>query len=96
MCYEDSSKLLSNDKTQLGRWMSTIRTSSRLWPYYYSISENTVYIEYREDWHSNEKYQFNAYQGNDAELFDFIPIDQNIELKYIPSDAVLVDTVCTP
>ena len=75
MCYEGSSKLLSNDETQLGRWMSTIHTSSRLWPYYYSVSENTVYRGYREDWHSNEKYQFDAYQGNDAELFDFIPIN---------------------
>ena len=96
MCYAGSRKLLINDETQLGRWTSTIRTSGRLWPYYYSISENTVYRGYREDWHSNEKYQFDAYQGNDAELFDFIPIDHNIELKDIPSETVPVDTVCTP
>ena len=96
MCYAGSSKLLTNDETQLGRWTSTIHTSSRLWPYYYSVSENTVYRGYREDWHSNEKYQFDAYQGNDAELFDFNPIDRNIEIKYMPTDAIPVDTVCTP
>ena len=46
MCYAGSSKLLTNEETQLGRWTNTIHTSSRLWPYYYSVSKNTVYRGY--------------------------------------------------
>ena len=88
MCYAGSSKLKNDDQNQLGDWNSTIQNSHRLWPFYYSCNENKVYRGYREDWHSNTKYQFDAYQGEDEEIFDFDPVDRNIELKYKPTDAV--------
>ena len=96
MCYEVSSKLSSNDQTQLGARNSTIQNSSQFWPFYYSCNENIVYRGYCEDWYSNAKYQFDAYQGNYVEVFDFDLVDRNIDLKYIPSDAVPVDIVYTP
>ena len=91
-----STKLIRTPHTQLGSWNSTIQNSSWLWPFYYSCNENTVYRGYRKDWYSNEKYQFDAYQGDNKELFDFVPINWNIDLKHMPSDAVPVDIICTP
>ena len=50
-----------------------------------------MYQGYREDWHDNIKYQFDEYECNDEDVFDFIPEDRNIKLKYIPDDTIPVD-----
>ena len=71
---------------------SKIRSNShRLWRFYYSCNKNTVNRGYCKDWHSNTKYQFDAYQGEDDEVFDFDPIDRNIGLKHMLDDTVPVD-----
>ena len=41
-------------------------------------------------------YQFNVYQGDDEKVFEFDPGDRNIDLKYMPGDAVLVDIEYSP
>ena len=79
------------EKNQLGVWIITIQNSHRLWSFYYSSNKNTIYQGYCEDWHSNIRYQFDTYQGNDEELFDFEPIDRNIDSKYMLGDTVPVD-----
>ena len=73
-----------------------IQKSHRLWPSYYSRSKNKRYRGYKEDWYSNNKYQFNTYQGDDDGVFQYDPVDQNINLVYIPIDTVHVDIAHTP
>ena len=75
----------------LGQWTTTIHTSQRLWPFYYSSTTEILYRGYREDWHSNMKYQFDGYKRDDNDVFAFEPDERNVELKYIPKDAVPVD-----
>ena len=50
-----------------------------------------VYRPFREDWHSNMKYQFDGHKCDDNDVFDFDPEERNVELKHIPTDAVPVD-----
>ena len=94
LCHTGSSKMIGEN--QLGNWISTIQNSHRLWFFYYSSNKNTVYRGYREDWHSNTRYQFGAYQGDNEEVFEFDPVDRNIDLKYMPGDAVTVDIAYSP
>ena len=37
------------------------------------------------------KYQFDQYERDDDDVFAFEPDERNVELKYIPTDAVPVD-----
>ena len=37
------------------------------------------------------KYQFDAYERDDNNVFAFVPDERNVELEYIPEDAVPVD-----
>ena len=41
-------------------------------------------------------YQFDTYQGDDDEVFEFDPVNRNINLKYMPGDAVPVDKAYSP
>ena len=50
-----------------------------------------LYRGYREDWHSTLKYQFDVYERDNNDVFAFEPEERNVELKYIPTDAVPVD-----
>ena len=54
-------------------------------------NETTVYCGYQEDWHSNTRYQFDAYQCDDDKVFDSNSVDRNIDLTYMPSNTVQVD-----
>lgn len=54
-----------------------------------------VYQGYREDWYSYNRYQFDSYKEEDNNVFKYDPVDQNIELAYIPAAAVLVDVAHT-
>ena len=44
-CHEGFNRLIAS----LGKWMTTIQPSKRLWLFYYSSKNNTVYQGYRED-----------------------------------------------
>ena len=55
----------------LGHWKTTLQTSNRLWPHYYSISTNKLYQGYRKHKHNHKEYQFDEYGGSDDELFDY-------------------------
>ena len=76
----------------LGKWTTTIHSSQRIRPFYYSSTTNILYRGYRDDWHENTKYQFDEYEYNDDNVFDFVLIVRNVELKYIPNDTIPVDT----
>ena len=73
--------------------MTTIQSSKRLWLFYYSSKNNTVYHGYREDWYDNIKYQFDEYKCNEGNIFQFTPEYRNIKMKYIPNDTIPVDVV---
>ena len=88
-CHEGSNRLIES----LGKWTTTIKSSKRLWPFYYSSKNNTLYQGYREDWHDNTKYQFDEYECYEGDVFKFTPEDKNIELKYISDDTTPVDVV---
>ena len=94
LCHTDSSKM--RDKNQLSDWINTIQNSHRLWSFYCSGNKNTVYQRYWKVWHGNTRYQFDAYQGNNEEVFDFDLLDQNVDLKYMTGDAVPVDIAYSP
>ena len=87
-CHPGSTKRLFQS---LGQWTTTIHTSQRLWPFYYSSTTEILYRGYREDWHDNMKYQFDECERDDDDVFAFEPEERNVELKYIPNDAVSVD-----
>ena len=42
-------------------------------------------------WHDHTKYQFDKYERNEDDVFAFEPEARNVELKYIPDDAIPVD-----
>ena len=50
-----------------------------------------LYRGYRDEWHDHTKYQFDKYECNADDVFAFEPGARNVELKYIPTDAVPVD-----
>ena len=39
---------------------------------------------------------FDTYQGDDDEVFDYEPVDRNIDLIYMPTDVVSVDIAHSP
>ena len=86
-CHKESTRLIKS----LGKRTTTIPSSKRLWTFYFSSKDTILYQGYREDWHDNIKYQFDEYECNDEDVFDFIPEDRNIKLKYIPDDTIPVD-----
>ena len=75
----------------LGQWTTTIQTSQRLWPFYYSRKTGILYRGYPNKGHNNKKYQFDEHKHNEDDVFAFEPVARNVELKYIPTDAVPVD-----
>lgn len=92
LCYTGYSKLIQS----LGDWNTTTQNSQWLWPFYYLRSANVVYWGYRKNWYSNEKYQFASYKGKYDKVFEYDPVDGNIEPAYIPNSAVWVDFTHTP
>ena len=87
-CHEGTNRLINS----LGQWTTTIHSSQRLWPFYYSSTTNILYQGYRDDWHDNTKYQFDEYECDDEDVFDYVPEVRNVELKYMPNDTIPVDT----
>ena len=73
-----------------------IHTSQRSWPFSYSSTTGILYCGYRDEWHKNTKYQFDEYKHNNGDDFAFDSEVRNVELKYIPNDAIPVDiaTAC--
>ena len=86
-CHAKSQRLIKS----LGQWTTTIHTSKRLWPFYYSPTTGILYRGYRDEWHDNAKYQFDEFERDDDDVFAFEPEVRNVELKYMPNDAVPVD-----
>ena len=48
-CHAGLNRLIKS----LGQWTTTIHSSQRLWPFYYSSTTNILYRRYRDDWHDN-------------------------------------------
>lgn len=72
LCYTGSNKLRHSH----GNWTATIKTSQRVWPFYYSRNHNMPYRRYQEDWFINSNYQFYCYKGIDNKVFEYNPIYQ--------------------
>ena len=72
----------------LGDWQVKANESERLWPFYYSHSNNILYRSFRKDWHKQGTFYFDCHQGNDEETFDFVKFS-NVQL--LPDDSVPVD-----
>ena len=88
LCHAGSNQLIKS----LGKWTTTIHSSQRLWPFYYSSTTNILYYGYRDDWHDNTKYQFDEYECNGDNVFTFVPGVRNVELNCIQNDAIPVYT----
>ena len=86
-CHAGSKRLIKS----FGQWTTTIHTSQRLWPLYYSRKTGILYRGYRDEWHDHMKYQFDEYKQNDDDVFAVDPEARNVELKYIPNDAIPVN-----
>ena len=87
LCHKNLQRLVRS----LGQWTTTIQKSQRLWPFYYSRKTGILCRGYRDEWHNNKKYQFDEHKRNDDDGFAFEPGARNVELEYIPIDAVPVD-----
>ena len=87
LCFTGSNKL----RQSLRDWTVTLKTSHRLWPFYYSCETNMLYQGYRKHWHDHEDYQFDSYECYNNKVFYFTPEDRNIALQYIPDDTVPAD-----
>jgi hypothetical protein len=72
----------------LGNWLVTAKKSERLWPFYYSHSQNVLYRSFRKDWHKQGIFNYDCHQGNDEESFDYAKCD-NVDI--LPDDSVPVD-----
>ena len=58
---------------------------------FYSSTTKILYRRYTDDWHDNMKYQFDEYKRNGDDVFAFVPKVRNVELKYIPNNAIPID-----
>ena len=87
LCHAGSQRLIKS----LGQWTTRIYTSQLLWPFYYSSETSILYRRYRDEWYNNTKYQFDKYERNYNDVFAFDPEVRNVELKYIPNNAVPVN-----
>ena len=72
----------------LGNWQVKANDSERLWPFYYSHSNNVLYKSYRKEWHRQGVFTFDCHQGNDEETFDYEKYDT---VENLPDDSVPVD-----
>jgi hypothetical protein len=63
----------------LGNWLVTAKKSERLWPFYYSHSQNVLYRSFRKDWHKQGIFNYDCHQGNDEESFDYAKCD-NVDI----------------
>jgi hypothetical protein len=77
----------------LGDWQVKANESERLWPFYYSNSNNILYRSYRKEWHVQGKFHFDCHQGNDEETFDYSKFTTTDSL---PDDTVPVDVMDAP
>ena len=72
----------------LGDWLIQANDSERLWPFYYSNSNNVLYRSYRKEWHTQGVFSFDCHQGADSETFAFAQYDN---IHRLPEDAIPVD-----
>ena len=72
-------------RTQLGPWKISYESSDRLWTFYYSHKKNILYRSYQLHWWDHCKYQYDAHQGDDPEIFLF---QKFTTVTTLPDDAV--------
>ena len=72
----------------LGDWRINANDSERLWPFYYSNSNNILYRSFRKDWHTQGVFSFDCHQGSDDETFAYVKFG---DVTTLPDDAVPVD-----
>jgi len=74
----------------LGNWHVRANDSERLWPFYYSHSNNILYRSFRKEWHKQGKFNFDCHQGTDEETCDYIRFKN---VSTLPDDSVPVDVM---
>ena len=59
--------------------------------------ENAIlYRGYRDQWYDHTKYRFDKYKCNEDDGYVVEPEKRNLDLKYIPNDAIPVDVATAP
>jgi hypothetical protein len=77
---------------KLGDWNLRANESERLWPFYYSKKNDTLYRSYRKDWHRQGVFTFDYHTRNDKNTYEYAPSETN---TLLPEDAVPVDAMDT-
>jgi hypothetical protein len=62
-------------KKRLGDWNTTATSSERIWPFYFSLSRETLYRSYREEWHRKGEIQYSNHIKTKHNTYRYTPSD---------------------
>jgi hypothetical protein len=79
-------------RIKLGDWNKTANESDRLWPFYFSNSEQSLYRSYREEWHRQGKFNYDCHSRNRNNKYNYTKTET---IDCLPDDAVPTDVMDT-
>jgi hypothetical protein len=79
-------------RIKLGDWNIKANESDRLWPFYFSRSEQTLYRSYREEWHRQGSFYYDCHSRNEKDKYDYASTENT---ALLPPDAVPTDVMDT-
>jgi hypothetical protein len=79
-------------RIKLGDWNIPANESDRLWPFYFSRTNDTLYRSYREKWHQQGKFYYDCHSRNSKNRYNYTTTE-NIDC--LPADAVPTDVMDT-
>jgi ribonuclease HI len=79
-------------RVKLGDWNITANESDRLWPFYYSNNNDTLYRSYRKDWHKQGQFNYDCHQRTENKTYDYGSVGY---IKELPADTVPTDVMDT-
>jgi hypothetical protein len=79
-------------RIKLGDWNIPANESDRLWPFYFSRTEQKLYRSYREEWHRQGNFYYDCHSRNEKDKYDYTPTEN---IDSLPVDAVPTDVMDT-
>jgi hypothetical protein len=73
-------------------WNITANATDRLWPFYYSHNNDTLYRSYRKEWHQQGHFYYDCHDRNDSNTYDY---ESAGSLTVLPTDTVPMDVIDT-
>jgi hypothetical protein len=79
-------------RIKLGDWNIQANDSERLWPFYFSCAEQTLYRSYREEWQRQGSFSYDCHSRNETDTYEYTSTEN---IDHLPADAVPTDVMDT-